>query len=237
SFFFDDDTFNLGRERCLRFADEMDRRQLRMPWGMNARADNWDRELMKRLVATGLFTIRVGVESGDPEVLARTQKGITLEQVRTTLEMAHSLGVRNHVSFVIGLPGETDRTVDNTIRFIKSVPVDSVQFSVAIPFPGTSLFREVESRGHLATRDWPKFNGFDHVVVRTDEMRPEAIRRAVDRARRAVYMSPRFIVRRLSYVRDFRDLRALTRKAFRLMAPWARRGREPAAAGGERWVR
>jgi radical SAM superfamily enzyme YgiQ (UPF0313 family) len=221
SFFFDDDTFNLGRERCLRFADEMVRRKLCVPWGMNARADNWDRYLMERLVGTGLFTIRVGVESGDPDVLARTKKGITLDQVRTTLELAHSLGVRNHVSFVIGLPGETERSVDNTIRFIKSVPVDSVQFSVAIPFPGTELYREAQERGHLLTHDWSQYNGFDHVVVRTDEMSADAIRRAVDRARRSVYISPRFILRRLSYVRDFRDLRALAKKALRLFTQWA----------------
>lgn len=237
SFFFDDDTFNLGRERCLRFADEMDRRKLRVPWGMNARADNWDRDLMKRLVGTGLFTIRVGVESGDPEVLARTKKGITLDQVRNTLEMAHSLGVRNHVSFIIGLPGETETSVDNTIRFIKSVPVHSVQFSVAIPFPGTALYQEVEARGRLTTHDWPKFNGFDHVVVRTDEMSPDAIRRAVERARRSVYRSPRFILRRLSYVRDLRDLRALAQKALRLFLPWAVSEHRAASSTGERWTR
>jgi radical SAM superfamily enzyme YgiQ (UPF0313 family) len=229
SFFFDDDTFNLGRERCLRFAAEMERRKLRVPWGMNARADNWDRELMERLVRTGLFTIRVGVESGDPDVLSRTKKGITLDQVRATLKLAHSLGVRNHVSFMIGLPGETERSVDNTIRFIKSVPVDSVQFSVAIPFPGTSLFREVEQRGLLLSSEWPQFNGFDHVVARTDEMTIEAIHRAIDRARRSVYLSPRFILRRLSYIRDFRDLSALVHKALRLVTPWAARAQAGAA--------
>lgn len=217
SFFFDDDTFNLGRERVLRFAAEMKRRGLRVPWGMNARADNWDRDLMERLVEAGLFTLRIGIESGDQAVLDRTEKAIRLDQVRETLQMADRLGIKNHVSFVIGLPGETEASVDNTIRFIKSVPVDSVQFSVAIPFPGTGFYRDVERRGHLVTRDWRKFNGFEDVVVRTDAMTPDAIQRAVVRARRSVYFSPRFIRRRLSYVRDFRDLGALARKAVRLV--------------------
>jgi radical SAM superfamily enzyme YgiQ (UPF0313 family) len=219
SFFFDDDTFNLGRTRCLEFADEMQRRGMKIPWGMNARADNWDRELMERLIETGLFTLRIGVESGDPEVLARTQKEITLEQVVSTLEMAHALGIRNHIFFVIGLIGETEESVERTINFIKALPVDSVQFSVAVPFPGTSFYRDVEAAGHLVTRDWREFNGFEDVVVRTDTMSPAAIKRAVLRARRSVYFSPRFIVRRLRYVRDFRDLSAITRKALRLLVP------------------
>ncbi|TWT89822.1 Ribosomal protein S12 methylthiotransferase RimO [Pseudobythopirellula maris] len=217
SFFFDDDTFNLGRTRVLEFADEMKRRRLVVPWGMNARADNWDRELMERLIETGLFTLRIGVESGDPEVLRRTQKDINLDQVRETLELSHSLGIKNHVSFVIGMIGETEESVSNTVRYIKTLPVDSVQFSVAIPFPGTSFYDHVEKQGQLMTKDWDKFNGFEDVVVRTETMTSDDLQRAVTRARRQVYFSPTFIRRRLSYVRNLRDLSALTRKAARLL--------------------
>jgi len=219
SFFFDDDTFNLGRRRLLSFADEMSRRGICIPWGMNARADNWDREMLERLVDTGLFTLRIGIESGDQDVLDRTLKGIDLGQAREMLEMAHSLGIKNHISFVIGLPGETPKSVENTIRFIHSVPADSVQFSVAIPFPGTSFYRYVEENGFLLTHDWSKFNGFDHVVMRTEAMTAAEIEKAITRARRRVYFSPRFIRRRLSYVRDLRDLGALTRKVWRLVGP------------------
>jgi radical SAM superfamily enzyme YgiQ (UPF0313 family) len=188
---------------------------------MNARADNWDREMLQRLVETGLFTLRIGVESGDQDVLDRSLKDIRLEQVRATLEMSHALGIRNHVSFVIGLLGETAQSVENTIRFIKSVPVDSVQFSVAIPFPGTSFYDDVERQGHLMSRDWRKYNGFDDVVVRTASMTAADIHRAITRARRRVYFSPRFILRRLRYVRELRDLSALGRKAWRLLSPTA----------------
>jgi len=221
SFFFDDDTFNLGRERILRFADEMQRRKIRIPWGMNARADNWDREMLERLIETGLFTLRIGIESGDQEVLDRSRKGIDLEQARATLELSHELGLKNHISFVVGMPGETPESVENTIRYIRSVPADSVQFSVAIPFPGTRFFKYVEENGFLLTRDWTKYNGFDHVVMRTEAMSAEEIAGAITRARRKVYFTPRFILRRLSYIRDMRDVGALVRKVVRLLAPKA----------------
>ena len=209
----------MGRERVLDFADRMKQLKLVVPWGMNARADNWDRELMERLIETGLFTLRIGVESGDPQVLERSKKEINLDQVRETLEMSHELGIKNHVSFVIGMIGETEESVSNTIRFIKTLPVDSVQFSMAIPFPGTSFYNDVEKQGHLLTHDWEKFNGFEDVVIRTESMTDKDLRRALARARRSVYFSPTFIRRRLSYVRNLRDLTALTRKAVRLL-PW-----------------
>lgn len=216
SFFFDDDTFNLGRERVLSFAAEMKRRKIRIPWGMNARADNWDREMLERLIETGLFTLRIGIESGDQEVLDRSRKGIDLEQARATLELSHELGLKNHISFVMGMPGETSESVENTIRYIRSVPADSVQFSVAIPFPGTRFFKYVEENGFLLTRDWTKYNGFDHVVMRTEAMSADEIAEAITHARRKVYFTPRFILRRLSYIRDVRDVGALARKVFRL---------------------
>ncbi len=221
SFFFDDDTFNLGRRRMMSFASEMKRLGLRVPWGMNARADNWDRELLETLVETGLFTLRIGIESGDQRVLDRSLKGLDLEQARKMLHLSHELGIKNHVSFIIGLPGESPESVDNTIRYIRSIPADSVQFSVAIPFPGTSFFKYLEDNGFLLTRDWSKYNGFDHVVMRTEAMTAEEVGKAITRARRRVYFEPRFIMRRLSYIRDPRDLGALARKVGRLLLPHA----------------
>jgi len=99
SFFFDDDTFNLlGRQRMLAFADAMKQRRLKIPWGCNARSDHWDADVLERLVETGLFTLRIGIESGDQRVLDRTKKGISLEQARGLLKLADSLGIQNHRS-------------------------------------------------------------------------------------------------------------------------------------------
>ncbi len=218
SFFFDEDTFNIGpRARLLAFADEMEARGLRIPWGCNARADNWDREVLTRLREVGLFTLRIGIESGDQGVLDTIKKNLDLDEARRNLHLINELGIENHIMFVIGLPGETEESVSNTIAFIKSVPCHSVQFSVATPFPGTEFYRQAEEKGHLASDDWAKYSGFDHVVVRTDAMTADQIGEALVRARRQIYFSPRFIARRLGYIRDVKDVKALGRKALRLL--------------------
>jgi anaerobic magnesium-protoporphyrin IX monomethyl ester cyclase len=217
SFFFDDDTFNLGRQRMLDFAVAMKRRGMHIPWGCNARADHWDREVMQELRDTGLFTLRIGIESGDQRVLDLSGKDLNLEEARRTLEMSSAMGIQNHIMFVIGLAGENHASIENTIRFIKSVPCHSVQFSVAVPFPGTSFYHDAEAKGHLVTRDWSKYSGFDHVVVRTDELTADEVGKALARARRSIYFSPSFIRNRLRYIRSPKDVSALARKAMRLM--------------------
>jgi anaerobic magnesium-protoporphyrin IX monomethyl ester cyclase len=213
SLFFDDDTFNLGRDRLLRFAREMKSRRIKIPWGMNARADHWDREMLESLKETGLFTLRIGIESGDQHVLDETKKALKLDQARATLELSHSLGIKNHVFFMVGLADESWESIENTVRFVKSTPVDSVQFSVAVPFPGTDYYRYVKEKGFLETTDWSRYSGSDTAVMRTTHLTSDEIRRAIIKVRRRVYFTPRFIRRRLGYIRNLHDLSAIARKA------------------------
>ena len=217
SFFFDDDTFNLGRTRLMRFVAELAARGVRRPWGMNARADGWDRDLLRCLKESGLFTLRMGIESGDPAVLSRCGKGLDLDEARATLHVSHELGIANHVSFVVGLAGESWDSLRTTLRFIDSVPVDSVQFSLAVPFPGTACFADAERRGLLEHRDWSRYSGSDTAVMRTLHLTASELEEGLAWARRRTYGHPRFVVRRLRYVRDPRDLLALGRKFARLL--------------------
>jgi radical SAM superfamily enzyme YgiQ (UPF0313 family) len=183
---------------------------------MNARADHWDREMLERLIETGLFTLRIGIESGDQSILDRTKKGLNLEQARQTLELTHSLGIQNHVSFMVGLAGETPDSIRNTARYIKSIPVESVQFSIATPFPGTELHQFVQDKGFLVNKDWSRYSGSENAVMRTESMSADEIRDAILHLRRKIYFSPRFVRRRLSYVKNFGDFVALSKKAARL---------------------
>jgi radical SAM superfamily enzyme YgiQ (UPF0313 family) len=217
SFFFDDDTFHLGVTRMNEFADALDRRGISIPWGCNARADHWDRETVMRLKKNGLFTLRIGIESGDQSILNNIGKALNLEEAKAMLTMMHELGIQIHLSFVIGLQGESEKSLGNTLKFIRSVPADSIQFSIAVPFPGTAYYNYVEENDYFVTREWKKFNGFDHVVMRTTHLSADEIMKGVNSLRRRVYFSPRFIIQRLRYVRNFRDLSALLRKVIRLV--------------------
>jgi anaerobic magnesium-protoporphyrin IX monomethyl ester cyclase len=218
SLFFDDDTFNIGRKRLLEFAGEMKRRKIFIPWGMNARADQWDKELISELMETGLFNLRIGIESGDPEILKLSGKKLDLDEASTSLKLFHEMGLKNHLNFMVGLRGESKKSVENTIRFIRSVPVDSVQFTVAVPFPGTDYYKYLQQHNLLRIQDWDKYHAANTAVMDTEYLTSDEIEKAISNARKKIYFSPRFILRRFSYIRNYKDAYAIISKGFKLLS-------------------
>jgi radical SAM superfamily enzyme YgiQ (UPF0313 family) len=217
SIYFDDDTFNLGKQRMLQMAAEFKRRSMAIPWGCNARSDHFDEEVMEKLADAGLFNIRIGIESGDAEVLRRTKKDLDLRTVQPCIEMAHRAGVKVHVTFTIGLSGESWSSVKRTVAFARSITPDSAAFTITTPFPGTEYYDEVVRDGYLQTRDWEQYNVRSNSVVRTATMTPAEIVRAEKYVMRKVYHSPSYVLRRLRYVTGPRELFALAYKGARFL--------------------
>lgn len=212
SIYFDDDTFNLGKQRMLEMAAEFRRRSMTISWGCNARPDQFDRQMMEQLAAAGLFNIRIGVESGDPEILRRTRKDLNLRTVEPCIRMAHRAGVKVHVTFTIGLSGESWESVRRTVRFARSISPDSIAFTITTPFPGTEYYDEVVREGLLDTRQWNQFNVVSNAVMRTATLSRAEIVRAEKYVMRQVYYSPRYVLRRLRYANSRSELLALARK-------------------------
>jgi len=160
SFYFDDDTANIGEERMKFLASEIVRRKLNIyPWAMMARADCMTDPMLEALAAAGLYAVKYGVESVSPALTDACGKGTNLEKFRRAIEKTKSLGIKMHLTFTFGLPGETPETIDETVDFaIKTAP-ESAQFSICTPFPGTDFFEECVRNGWLTTSDWKKFTG------------------------------------------------------------------------------
>jgi len=217
SIYFDDDTFNVGRKHLLRLADLLASRPWRLPWGCNARADHFDEGLMERLASVGLFNIRIGVESGDPDILQRAGKQLDLARVEQCIEMARRNGVKVHVTFTIGLAGESWESVKRTVAFAKSITPDSIAFTITTPFPGTAYYDELLEMGYLDTVDWNRFNAVTHSVLRTEHLTAEEVTQAEKWAMRQVYFSPSYLLRRYRYAISGKELLALMRKGSRLV--------------------
>jgi len=217
SIYFDDDTFNLGHARMIAFADDLKKRPWRIPFGCNARTDHFTDEMMERLADVGLFNIRVGVESGDPEVLKRTKKDLDLATVPRCIEMAHRHGVKVHVTFTIGLSGESQESIQKTIDFAKTITPDSVAFTITTPFPGTAYYDEVVKNGFLVNKNWNDFNVIKSSVVRTETMTADQVTAAEKQVMRKVYFSPSYLIRRFRYAMNLRELTALARKGSKLL--------------------
>ncbi|HWA78771.1 MAG TPA: hopanoid biosynthesis associated radical SAM protein HpnJ [Acetobacteraceae bacterium] len=145
-FFFDDDTFTDNLPRAEAIARELGR--LGVTWSCNAKA-NVPRETLKVLKDNGLRLLLVGYESGNQQILHNIKKGMRIEVAKRFTRDCHELGIRIHGTFILGLPGETRETIEETIRFATEINPHTLQVSLAAPYPGTFLHRQAVENGWL----------------------------------------------------------------------------------------
>lgn len=179
SAYFDDDTFNIGKDRIITIAAEISRRKLSIEWGAMARADTMDRETLESLHRGGLRAIKYGVESGNQAILDRSGKRLQLDKVREAVRWTRELGLKYHLSFAFGLPGETWRSVEETVALAIELDPTSIQFSLVTPFPGSEYYDFLKERNLLTSEDWSQYDGYTTSVVRTEALAPEGLERAI----------------------------------------------------------
>jgi hopanoid biosynthesis associated radical SAM protein HpnJ len=145
-FFFDDDTFTDNLPRAEAIARELGR--LGVTWSCNAKA-NVPRKTLEVLRDNGLRLLLVGYESGNQQILHNIKKGMLVDVARRFTKDCHELGITIHGTFILGLPGETSETIEETIRFAAEIDPHTIQVSLAAPYPGTELYRQAVDEGWL----------------------------------------------------------------------------------------
>jgi len=153
-FFFEDDTFTVDKNRAAAICEEILRRNLRIVFSVNGRVDNADRELFKIMKRAGCRELLVGFESASQSLLDKMHKNISLERSGEFMDYAKEAGLDVHGCFVIGLPGETEETAQETIRFALELGLTTVQFSGAVPFPGTDFYNLCKKENWIRAQDW-----------------------------------------------------------------------------------
>ncbi|MBI5479684.1 MAG: radical SAM protein [Deltaproteobacteria bacterium] len=206
-FFFEDDTFTVRREYAHAIADEILRRRLGIRFSFNARVDA-DHDLLRHLRAAGGRMAVVGFESADPAILAAVDKRATPEQGRAFCRAARRVGIDVHGCFVLGLPGETRASLRATIDYALSLELGTVQFSAAVPFPGTAYYRDCAARGVLRAHSYDEWldAGEQGSVVEEPGLARTEIDRQVNAALRRFYFRPGYVLRFLLATRSRADL-------------------------------
>lgn len=185
------DLFTVSREQVMGLCEGILERGLRIRWTCNSRVDFVDPEMLRMMARAGCWMISWGIESGSEEVLRRAGKGIRLEQVEQALRWAKEVGIRNWGYFIIGLPGETEETIQQTIRLALRLPLDLALFHIAAPYPGSPLFFEVVEKGWFrpGTR-WEQVDMDRSTVLDYPHLRAEDLERWARRAFRAWALRP-----------------------------------------------
>lgn len=146
NFYFIDDLFTINVKRLEKILDYMIESNLDIRFRCLARVDRVNPELLKKMYKAGCRQIHYGIESGNEEVLKRTAKHINLEQVRQAVQWTEEAGIASKGYFILGLPGDNEQTIQDTIEFAASLPLTEAMFSIATPFPGTKLWEELIQR-------------------------------------------------------------------------------------------
>ncbi len=152
------DLFTVDREVVLALCKMMVEQNVKVRWTSNSRVDFVDEEMLYWMAKSGCWMISWGLESGAPEVLKRMRKGINPEKTRRTIELSHKLGIKNWGYFIIGMPGETVDTINETIAFAKSLPLTLALFHIAVPYPGTPFYYEAVENGWISATRWEDFD-------------------------------------------------------------------------------
>ena len=147
--FFDDDTFNYQKRRTIELCEKL--APLGVTWSCTSRVTT-DYDTLKAMRQSGCRLMIVGYESGDPQILKNIKKGATIDMARRFTRDAHRVGLTIHGDFIVGLPGETRESIRRTVDFAKELNTETIQVSIAHPYPGTEFYDYVK-RNNLITID------------------------------------------------------------------------------------
>ena len=141
------DLFTVNRDQVMELCQRMIDEKINIKWMCNSRVDFVDEEMLAMMGKAGNWMISWGIESANEQILKHAHKGANPEKAKQALTWARQAGIMNWGYFIIGLPGETEDTIRQTIAFAKKLPLDIALFHVAAPYPGTPFFFEVVKNG------------------------------------------------------------------------------------------
>ncbi|MGA2523134.1 MAG: radical SAM protein [Candidatus Bathyarchaeia archaeon] len=150
---FADDCFTLNRTHLLNVCNELNRRGVDIGWECLSRVDTMDVEVAERMKRAGCLRVFFGIESGSNSVLGLMNKCITTAQAKRAVYSAKSAGLKVGAFFIVGYPGESNKTVLETVHFAAGLPLDYLSFTLPYPIPGTPLYERVKDKG-VAIDDW-----------------------------------------------------------------------------------
>jgi hopanoid biosynthesis associated radical SAM protein HpnJ len=187
---FDDDTFTDFRPRAEEIARGLGR--LGVTWSCNAKA-NVPYETLKVMKDNGLRLLLVGYESGNDQILHNIKKGLRTDIARRFTQDCRKLGITIHGTFILGLPGETRATIEETIRFAQEINPHTIQVSLAAPYPGTTLYRQAVQNGWLEENEAMNLvneKGVQLAQISYPHLHKDEIFHAVERFYRRFYFRP-----------------------------------------------
>lgn len=206
NFLFWSDIFNIDKDWTMKLCQAIIDSGLKITWSANTRADTADYEMAKMMYKSGCRLVSIGVESGSQYMLEKMGKKITLNDVRRTVKVFKKAKIRIYNYFVIGLPWETEETVEETIKFAIELNSDFISFYTATPLPG-SRFYDYALEHNLFDKETSFENAYYYPAVNTHNLTRERVFELHKAAVKRFYLRPLYILKMLLRIRSFEEVK------------------------------
>lgn len=206
NFLFWSDIFNIDKDWTMKLCQAIIDSGLKITWSANTRADTADLEMAEMMYKSGCRLVSIGVESGSQYMLEKMGKKITLNDVRRTVKVFKKAKIRIYNYFVIGLPWETEETVEETIKFAIELNSDFISFYTATPLPG-SRFYDYALEHNLFDKETSFENAYYYPAVNTHNLSRERVFELHKSAIKRFYLRPLYILKMLSRIRSFAEIK------------------------------
>jgi radical SAM superfamily enzyme YgiQ (UPF0313 family) len=206
--FFDDDTFTANRNRIKEFCTRVIDDGYDFKWSLNCRPDVIDKELVNLMAKAGCRLAVVGYESGSQQILDNVKKGTDIDSMRKFTKLFKSARIKIHGDFMIGLPGETRETVQETIYLAKQIMPDTFQISIATPYPGTEFYSWLNDNSYLISSnfdEWLDEDGQQRCVISYPNLSADEMKHIIKNAVTGYYLNPVYLFHASKVVLKDRD--------------------------------
>ncbi len=178
---FMDDTGTINKKRVIKICELMKKEKLDIFWTAGTRVDLFNKEIAQAFKSADCSLARLAPESGNQQSLDILQKNFTVEDVKRAVKTAKDVGLKTSGNYIIGIPGEDKKMINNTISFAKKLNLTHTTFSILVPFPGTKIYDIALKDNLLLTYDWSKYTPLNS-VLKLKNFDPKELERALIKA-------------------------------------------------------
>ncbi|MBU2265028.1 radical SAM protein, partial [Patescibacteria group bacterium] len=194
---FRDPIFTLNRERIIKLAQEIVKKKIGIIWSCETRIDCLDEELLSQMKQAGLRHINVGIESFNEEVLKRSKRlPVKIIHQEKIISFCHKNGITVAAFYIIGLEGDTQASVNQTIEYAKKLNTLVAQFTIGTPYPGTEFFAKIKQEGRLVKKDWQEFDTYNP-VYQHENLSRENLLALKEKAFVSYYFRPSYLLKHM----------------------------------------
>ena len=202
-------TFGVPKKHSIDFCNMLIKNNFNFSWICLSRVDVLHEDLLDLMKKAGCHTIQLGVETASEELLRQHGKNTKTEQTRKVFKLCKKMKIRTLVHFLLGLPGETEQSIQKTIDFSQELNPDFAAFNIISPRMGTNLREDFIKEGMITDTEADLDSSLSFPIVKTEYLTPEQLWNWRNKAIRSFYLRPSFMLKRLKNLRSYYEFKTL----------------------------